>query len=415
MRLSKTFGANLILLTLSTLVALFITEWAVGKILFTPAAAALASSAGVDFDTRSRLEVVLDCRKRDPFCYPAVPPNTFLSYKLEVNGERVLPLSGVARARVVSCNESGLFSTYTTDEYGFRNPEGAWGGADIIDLAFVGDSYTQGDCVNDGDHFVDHLRTEFSKVLNLGAGGDGPLFELATVREYLEGNHVRYLFWVFFERNDLSDLDDRKKHSLLANYLTPGFSQRLVHRQKEIDDALRAYVEHRIKVKDLGRATVLPNLRLLIWKLRNGKLFPRYNNSDPDDVPEYDIDLFQKILREATNIVEENGGQLVFVYLPEYERFNEDTPSAPWSAARLKPEILKMLSELGLDVIDIEAAFRKESDPLDLFPFKLQGHYNSKGYAVVAAEIMRYLEAQGISSGLPFRSSRSVENPIKNK
>ena len=68
-----------------------------------------------------------------------------------------------------------------------------------------------------------------------------------------------------------------------------------------------------------------------------------------------------------------------------------------------------MLSELGLDVIDVEPAFRKESDPLDLFPFKLQGHYNSKGYTVVADEITRYLEAQGFSSGSPFTSSLSVD------
>ena len=78
-------------------------------------------------------------------------------------------------------------------------------------------------------------------------------------------------------------------------------------------------------------------------------------------------------MREAKSIVEGDGNNLVFVYLPEYERFSEDTASAPWSAARLKPDILRMLSELGLDVIDVEPAFRKESDPLDLFPFKLQG------------------------------------------
>ena len=221
MRFSKTLGPNLILFILSMSVTLFLAEWVVGKILFTPAAAAIASKDGIDFDKRSRLDVVLDCRKQDQSCYPAVPPNTFLNEGLDLDGEKVLPLSGVARARVVACNEGGFYSTYTTDEYGFRNPEGAWGGADIIDLAFVGDSYTQGDCVNDGDHFVDRLRTMFSTVLNLGAGGDGPLLELATVREYLEGKQVRYLFWVFFERNDLSDLGERKKFPLLLNYLKP--------------------------------------------------------------------------------------------------------------------------------------------------------------------------------------------------
>ena len=185
-----------------------------------------------------------------------------------------------------------------------------------------------------------------------------------------------------------------------------------MRRSNEINEALRAYIERRIKLKEQGQANVLPNLRLLIWKLRHGKLRSAFSkNKSSNEVPEYDVDLFQQILAETKSIVARSGGELVFVYLPEYERFSEVTPSAPWSAARIKPEILDMVSESGIDVIDIEPAFRRESDPLELFPFKLQGHYNSKGYAVVADEITRYLETRGAGSGSPFIGSPSVEKP----
>ena len=162
MRFSKTFSQNFLLLIISIVISILLVEWAVGKIFFTPAAASIALEEGVNFDTRSRLEVVLDCRKSDKSCYPVVPPHTFLTNKLEVTGEGIVPLSGVARARIIACNEGGFYSTYTTDEFGFRNPAGIWRNTDVVDLAFVGDSYTQGDCVNDGDHFVDHFsRTNY--------------------------------------------------------------------------------------------------------------------------------------------------------------------------------------------------------------------------------------------------------------
>ena len=368
-------------------------EWVVGKILLTPAAVSIALEEGIDFDTRSRLEVVLDCRKSDKSCYPAVPPHTFLANKLEVAGERIVPLSGVALARIIACNEGGYYSTYTTDEFGFRNPAGIWRNADVIDLAFVGDSYTQGDCVNDGDHFIDHFRSMFPKVLNLGAGGNGPLLELATVKEYLEGKKVRYLFWVYFERNDFYDLNNRKQYHVLLQYLKPGFSQSLMSRHKEINEALRNYIDNRLEMKEQGRAKILPNLRLLLWKLRHETQPAAYSEKKSNnDVVDYNIELFKRILEETKRIITASGGHLVFVYLPEYERFREDTPSPPWSAARIKPDILDMVSRLGIDVIDLEPAFHREEDPLELFPFRIMGHYNSKGYAIVAKEIKRYLD-----------------------
>jgi len=322
-----------------------------------------------------------------------VPPHTFLASKLEVAGEEIVPLAGIANARIIACNEGGFYSTYMTDEYGFRNPAGIWRNSGVVDLAFVGDSYTQGDCVNDGDHFIDHFRSMYPKVINLGAGGNGPLLELATVKEYLEGKQVRYLFWVYFERNDFSDLMKRKHSPVLLQYLEPGFSQLLASRHKEVDEALRIYVDHRLMLKEQGQAKVLPNLRLLLWRFRHETLSADYSDKkSSSNVADYDVQLFKRILGEAKRIITGSGGQLVFVYLPEYERFSDDVPSPPWSAAGIKSDILELVSGLGIDVIDIEPAFHREADPLGLFPFRIKGHYNSKGYAVVANEIKRYLD-----------------------
>ena len=303
----------------------------------------------------------------------------------------MLPLSGVAAAKIIGCNESGYFSVYETDRYGFRNPVGSWRDAEVIDLAFVGDSYTAGDCVSEGDHFVDHLRGDFPNVLNLGTGGSGPLFELAVIREYLRGRRVSYVFRIYFERNDLMDLSARRDDPILSKYLEPDATQDLPLRHRELDSALRQYVDDRLTAKAAGEARILPNLRLLLWRARHRR---GGTQKAAENSSEYDLRILQRIVLAARTTVEELGGRLVFVYLPEYERFSRDTPSAPWSGARLKSRVVQMILSSRIDIIDVENAFRQAGEPLRLFPFGMQGHYNPAGYAIVADEIRRYLTLQ---------------------
>ena len=354
---------------------------------------AVARKHGVEYDNRSRLQVILECRETTGNCFPSVPPNAFIGNRLKVGESMLLPLSGVAQATVIGCNESGFYSSYETDEFGFRNPPGSWPDAAPIDIAFVGDSYTVGDCVNDGDHFADMLRGSFPNVLNLAYGGNGPLFELAAIKEYLADREVRYVFWVYFERNDLLDLDRDKDIDILLEYLRPAFTQNLAGRHKEIDTAIRIFLNDRIIEKVDGRPLIFPNLRLLLWRVRHNQTNTTIQNID--NPLQHDLSMFREILATARHVVENSGGQLVFVYLPEYERFNREIPSAPWSGAGIKDEVLAMVSSLGIDLIDIEPAFLEVDDPLDLFPFRMQGHYNRQGYSIIAGEIHKFLSGEG--------------------
>ena len=59
----------------------------------------------------------------------------------------------------------------------------------------VGDSFTQGACVNRPNDIGSVLRTLSNKsVLNLGFDDHGPLLEYATLREYLKPN-VKKILW----------------------------------------------------------------------------------------------------------------------------------------------------------------------------------------------------------------------------
>ena len=55
-------------------------------------------------------------------------------------------------------------------------------------------------------------------VLNLGYGGNGPLIEYATLREYLSSN-VKVI-WIYFEGNDLNDLNNEIKNKILNSYMS---------------------------------------------------------------------------------------------------------------------------------------------------------------------------------------------------
>ena len=215
---------------------------------------------------------------------------------------------------------------------------------------------------------------------------------LRLSKEYLADREVHNVFWVYFERNDLSDLDNVKNTDVLLDYLKPGFTQKLASRHREIDAATREYLNDRITEKANGRVVIFPSLRLLLWRIRHAQTGPVQYTDSP---MYYDLSSFRKILATAKQVVEKSGGRLVFVYLPEYERFNREVPNAPWSGTGMKTEVLAMVSSLGIDLIDIEPAFLAVEDPLNLFPFRMQGHYNKQGYSIVADEIHKYLSAEG--------------------
>jgi hypothetical protein len=51
--------------------------------------------------------------------------------------------------------------------------------------------------------------------------------------------------------------------------------------------------------------------------------------------------------------------------------------------------VLKAAGQVGLPIIDIHEIFAAESDPLNLFPLRLQGHYTEEGNRFVAETVLR--------------------------
>ena len=83
----------------------------------------------------------------------------------------------------------------------------------------IGDSYTDGACVSDGNTLRDRLVRHVGEVISVGAGGYGPMAALATVREFVARVRPRAVIWFFNAGNDVSDLVREIRNPILNRYL----------------------------------------------------------------------------------------------------------------------------------------------------------------------------------------------------
>jgi len=359
-----------------------------------------AKEFGVQFDTRTLLEFINDLHKKGIDALPVAFPLELLKEQgegrvqsaIRIDGAEVLPLGGIANKVTVLCNETGKYIVYDSDEYGFRNPIEIWKFS-YVDIAAVGDSYTQGFCVPSDKNVVALIRNYRPLTLNLGMGGNGPLLELASLREYLPTLKPKIVLWFYFEGNDLMDLKKEALSSLLLPYLGTDFSQGLLARQRGIDQALEEYIK-----KEMARTTLsepetptnnggIPkHLYMLsqVVKLSNlrQKLALVHGMGEADRA---NLDLFYRVLRRAKTSVSAWGGRLFFVYLPMWERY-----SRLGTTDESRNAILARVKSLDIPIIDLHPIFQAHTDPLSLFPFRLGlGHYNEEGYRVEAEAVVR--------------------------
>jgi lysophospholipase L1-like esterase len=367
----------------------------------------LAKKFGVEYDARGRLEVIDDLHRRGIKAVPRVAPVNVLKDQqdgtrrsvIRLDGVEVLPHGGISNSTTVYCNENGQYVIYQSDEHGFHNPKGLWGRP--IEIMAVGDSFTQGACVPSDKNFVALIRKRSPGILNLGAGGNGPLTELAALLEYLEILRPKIVLWFFFEGNDVWDLHRERKSPLLMRYLAGNFRQALLNRQAEIDQELRSFLsterdrfdftfpakpkQFEETLRESGslllRGVTLSYLR---ERLSSNGLVPADYQSDPRTRAA--MELLPSVLGRAKSSADALGSKLYFVYLPQRERYlNAGTSDDS------RDRVLSIAKKLSIPIIDVHAAFQDHADPLDLFPFRRGYHYNERGHQLVSEMVLRYL------------------------
>lgn len=335
---------------------------------------------GKKYDKRTKFKIYSDLKKLNNDIKVVVYPNNYLK---EIN--KLFPLSGISNSKTIYCNENSYYSIYDSDRYGFNNPEEEWD-QNEIEYLLVGDSFTHGACVNVPNDIGSVLRTLSNKsVLNLGFGGNAPLIQYATLREYYNSK-VKKVIWLFDERSDLSDLSLELKNKVLINYLKDlNFSQNLKIKQNEINNLVNTRIEREIKIERERRENqfTFKFIKFIkIYNLRNNT-FPKLQPlSQYRPQPRLE---FKEILELVKDLMSKNNSELYFVYLPEYGRYEKSYDNNNYILVK------KILNELDIPFIDIHTeVFEKEQNPLKLFPFGLYGHYNVEGYRKIAETIYKF-------------------------
>lgn len=358
---------------------------------------ALQTRAGGD--PRSVHDVVRDLRGEGKQAYPVLSGRTLLGTqadgtlhsRIAVDNRETLPLGGIAGALTVYCNEGGTYLIYMSDPHGFHNPSGVWE-RPALDIAAVGDSFTHGACVPSEQNMLAQVRETFPATLNLGMAGNGPLSELAAIKEYLPQRRPRVVLWFYYEGNDVSkDLFIEREAAILTSYLDNGFGQKLEEKQPGIDAALMGEVE---KVYDAAPADVTPSTPQKL-RLLDIVLLRHLRDALGLAVGNADIPLFRRVIREANRTVSSWGGRLYFVYLPSQARYLGLGGQIAQSGLRTR--VLSTVRDLNIPVIDIDAAFLRTSEPQSLY----QGHFTPEGYRITADTILARLAGDGIAPEAP--------------
>ena len=312
----------------------------------------------------------------------------------------LMPVSGAANRAWVYCNEGGFWPIARTDRHGFNNDDAVWDKTDRRVL-LVGDSFAAGACVKQEDTGAGQLRRMGDAAVSLGTGGNGPLLELATLREYGALYRPRVVVWFMFDFHSINRLAVDQLESgwggeaysaTLMRYLDPAHTQNLAARQAEIDafwdrlwadqnalrqrqDADAEWARKRRDALDAARA-----------RLGMKPLGPERQLSFEEGV-----ELFADILARAKSEVESWGGRLVVAQYYDISRFRIG-PSPH------RDKFLPRIAALGIPIVDIDAAIEATGDPMAHFPFRGHptpfnhagcGHENAQGYRVFAEALAK--------------------------
>lgn len=248
----------------------------------------------------------------------------FAPYKILDKKNKLLPLSGYENSKTLLClDEKNKPVYYLSDDFGFNNSKHDRN--EMINFLLIGDSYVQGMCVDTKNNLNSQFRRLSYNTVSLGIGGNGPLLELATFKEYEENYTYENIILFITPENDFNDLKNEINNDILIRYLNEkNFKQKLTDKknqeikfsilnsffgkktQRILNDSLSVY---HFNLKSL--------LNLLEQSVKNKK--KSFNNYDYLLNKNLD-DAFLKIINEFINITSKNNKKIYVV-------FNSVTPN----------------------------------------------------------------------------------------
>ena len=342
----------------------------------------VAKEQNIYFDPRTLQEVIEDYKNinlvylRDYTANSALNSNGYV-----FKNTRIFPLGGISKRNYLNCNESGKWETFVSDEHGFNNYPGLYN--DKLDIAIIGDSFACGNCVEQDKTIQAILNQKGFNTLSFGSGANSSLIELATLIEYVKPLKPKKVFMLYY-KNDIPTLHNEFNSKMLTNYLNaPGYNQNLIKRQNAIDELLLLKEKEFAEKSKRGQGKKLSILRKIIdfakltkTRYQIGREIERFKALKKENISRKK---FTRIIVLANSIVENWGGIFFLVVLPSYDYYKYGIIDRNYNY------VIKTAKENQIQLCDFkEDIMNSHKDPLSLFPLRQFGHYNKKGYELLA-------------------------------
>ena len=270
---------------------------------------------------------------------------------------------------------------YQTDKHGFReNIDFRYISSDFV---LLGDSFAESICENKPNDLKSNLleKTKFS-YLNLGTYGTDYPDQALYLFEYAKETNFKGLVWIFYEGNDY----EKKSYNISKienNQIPP--DEIKINYNYDLD------VNHEI--------SILFRIKVWLAEFIRGpsvlaKFFIKYDRL-------LDVDDYDKVLTQVKNFLDKkNVKKRYIIYVPSWQKISlyklkkigiyENHPQTK-QLNQLKNNVKKIAMKNGFSFIDGDNFFFNNEDPLSVFHYKLNTHFNKFGYELLAESIYKNL------------------------
>ena len=287
------------------------------------------------------------------------------------------------KIKFVECGkiESGYRNlVYKTDKYGFReNNDNLYKETDFV---LLGDSFGISDCVNKPNDLVSNLQllNDNYNFLNLSERGTDYPDQILNLKKFTRNTSFDYLIWFFYEGNDYETKFNKKNHL--------GFKTK--HNKILQNDHKFEY-----EVNNHFNISTVYKLKVYLSELVGGfstiiKFFRKY-----DDL--LDEKNYETAMSEINKYLDDKNIKKRYIYyIPSWQRLSNykqkklnlylKNPQII-QLNELKENVKRIAEKYNFNFIDGEKTFLKNNNPLQVFHYNLNTHFNELGYSVLAKDL----------------------------
>jgi lysophospholipase L1-like esterase len=272
------------------------------------------------------------------------------------------------------------------DAEGWRQPKPARPALPSSRVLVLGDSFTWGWGVSQGQVFTDLLQAALPDtvaVYNRGVPGFGTAQEYLVLRRELAAR-VYDAVVVMFYMNDLSDNISSKQGTRPYFELVNGALR------PRNQPALRVMNPVRQFLRDNSRVYAFVQFQLERLKRRftgEENDHPEYRNApavDFHDVPGYPVTA--RLLREMQGLARQHGARFFLVYIPQRSEFELDTPF-PYVRS-IHAMVEDIAHSEGIPLLDLSVPFHQHARSGEQLIYAIDAHWNPAGHRVAASALL---------------------------